>query len=298
MRRFRPDIVHTHTAKAGVLGRTAARLTGAPAVVHTFHGHLLHGYFSPAVTRMVVTTERALAHATTRLVAVGAQVRDDLLAAGIGKPEQYEIVPPGVALPPAPTRSDARRMLGLPADAVIVAFVARLTAVKRPDRFIDMAHLVLAEHPYVVFTVVGEGALLNDMRSRSASLGDQVRFLGWRSDVETVYAACDIVALTSDNEGMPVSLIEAATVGRGAVTTDVGSAREVVVDGETGFVVSADASAVAAAVCRLVTDAPLRERMASAAASRAATAFSRARLVADTARIYEDLAVVKRLPHG
>src|SRR3954462_13391776 len=105
IRRFRPHVVHTHTAKAGVLGRVAARACRVPIVVHTFHGHLLHGYFSPAVTRTVVLTERALAHASTRLVAVGSQVRDDLLAAGIGRPEQYAVVPPGIALPPGPSRA-------------------------------------------------------------------------------------------------------------------------------------------------------------------------------------------------
>src|SRR3954467_15699358 len=108
MRAFRPHIVHTHTAKAGVLGRTAATITRVPALVHTFHGHLLHGYFSPAVTRAVVQTERLLARRTDRLVSVGARVRDDLLAAGVGKASQYTVVAPGIALPPLPARDAAR----------------------------------------------------------------------------------------------------------------------------------------------------------------------------------------------
>lgn len=296
MRRFRPDIVHTHTAKAGVLGRGAARAAGVPAVVHTFHGHLLHGYFSPSVTRAVVLTERALAHATTRLVAVGAQVRDDLVAAGIGRADQYDVVPPGVALPQPPTSAAARALLGLPADGVVVAFVARLTDVKRPDRFVDVARRLAAAHPEVTFAVAGEGTLLGELRAASAPLGDRIRFLGWRSDVEVVYAASDIALLTSDNEGMPVSLIEAATAGRPAVTTDVGSAAEVVVDGETGFVVPTDADALAHATSRLIIDGALRSRMGAAAAVRAARLFSRDRLVADTASIYEALAASKGLP--
>ena len=124
IRDFRPHIVHTHTAKAGVLGRLAARACGVPAVVHTFHGHLLHGYFAPAVTRGVVLTERALARRSTRLVAVGAQVRDDLLAARIGRPEQYVVVPPGLTLPAPPSREAARTLLGLPANGPVVTLVA------------------------------------------------------------------------------------------------------------------------------------------------------------------------------
>jgi glycosyltransferase involved in cell wall biosynthesis len=134
------------------------------------------------------------------------------------------------------------------------------------------------------------GDLLDDLRRQLAPLGRRARFLGWRPDVETVYAAADVVVLTSDNEGMPVSLIEAATVGRAAVTTDVGSAREVVLDGRTGFVTTADAAALADATGRLLDDAELRGRMEAAAAEHAATSFSRQRLVDDMAAIYEELA--------
>src|SRR5437899_2872105 len=188
MRRFRPHIVHTHTAKAGALGRVAAGVARVPATVHTFHGHLLHGYFSPAVTRAVVATERMLARRTTRLVAVGARVRDELVAAGIGRAEQYAVVPPGVDLGAVPTRDDARRALGLPLDDTIVGYVARLTPIKRPDRFVDVAERVAERHPEVRFVVAGEGPLLGKMKEQARRLGDRIRFVGWRSDVETVYA--------------------------------------------------------------------------------------------------------------
>ena len=210
IRHFRPHIVHTHTAKAGVLGRSAAVLGRCPSRVHTFHGHLLHGYFSPPVTKAVVITERAFARYTTKLVAVGRQVRDDLLAAGIGREDQYVVVPPGVQLPSPPTREQARRDLDLPANVPVVAFVARLTRVKRPDRFGDVATRVSALRPGTVFLVAGEGDCLPDLRTQLEGLGDQVRFLGWRSDMERIYTAADVTVLTSDNEGMPVSLIEAA----------------------------------------------------------------------------------------
>jgi len=289
IRAFRPHIVHTHTAKAGVLGRSAAMLARSPTRVHTFHGHLLHGYFSPFVTRAVVRIERAYARHTTRLVAVGTQVREELLAAGIGRPEQYVVVPPGVALPTPPSRSEARALLGLRDDAQVVAFVARLTRVKRADRFAMAARRVADNHPGAVFVIAGEGELLPELRSQLNELGERVHFLGWRPDVETIYAAADVVALTSDNEGMPLSLIEAASVGCPAVTTRVGSAPEVVLDGTSGFVVDLDASAVAAALNRVLDDPALRNRLARGAIEHAKQNFSRARLIADTERLYEQL---------
>ena len=288
MRSFRPDIVHTHTAKAGVLGRIAARATGVPHVVHTFHGHLLHGYFRPSVTAAVVRVERLLARSTDRLVAVGAQVRDDLLAAGIGSPEQYVVVAPGVADPPRPTRDDARRQLGLPLGVPIIAFVARLTAVKRPERAIDVIEEVRRDMPEALLVVAGDGPLAPAMRASAAHLGDSVRFLGWREDVGTVYAACDVVLLTSENEGMPVSLIEAAVAGRPAVTTDVGSASEVVLHEETGIVVSRPED-LGSSTQRLLGDAAGSAELGAEARRSGLNRFGEARLVRDMASIYDEL---------
>ncbi|HVE73841.1 MAG TPA: glycosyltransferase [Mycobacteriales bacterium] len=296
IRAFRPDIVHTHTAKAGVLGRVAARTCRVPAIVHTFHGHLLFGYFSPRITAAVVATERLLAKGSTRLVTVGAQVRDDLLAARVGRAEQYVVVAPGVALPPAPTRAAARATLRLPATGPVVSLVARLTTIKRPDRFIALAHELAREHPEATFVVCGEGDQLLAMRAAAKPLGERIRFLGWRADVETVYAATDVVVLTSDNEGMPVSLIEAALCGRPAVATGVGSVAEVVADEVTGLLAEPSAAALTTAVDRLLRDPELAARLGAAAAVRAAELFSRERLVADTERLYTEIAQEKGLP--
>jgi glycosyltransferase involved in cell wall biosynthesis len=290
IRRFRPHIVHTHKAKAGALGRVAAWTNRVPATVHTFHGHLLQGYFSPAKTKLVVGVESMLARRTTALVAVGAQVRDELVDAGVGRRQQYTVVPPGVALPPPPSPADARAALGLPADRKVVTFVARLTAVKRPDRFLDMAQHITQERSDVVFAIAGEGELLASLQADTRALEGRVVFLGWRSDVETVYAASDVVVLTSDNEGMPVSLIEAASIGIPAVTTRVGSAAEVVVDGSTGFVTGLDTAELAAATTKLLDDDALRRRLGANAAARAAHEFAASRLVADIADLYERLA--------
>jgi glycosyltransferase involved in cell wall biosynthesis len=292
MRAFRPDVVHTHTAKAGVLGRVAAGLTGVQGVVHTFHGHLLHGYFSPPVTRAVVQVERVLARRSSRLVAVGDQVRKDLLAAGIGRPQQYVVAPPGIALPPPPPRGLARAELGLPVVGLVVAFVARLTQVKRPERFVEIARLLADQHPDTTFVVIGEGDLLADIQRQAAPLGDRLRFLGWRGDVERVYAASDLVVLTSDNEGMPVSLIEAALCGVPAVSTRVGSVAEVVLHERSGLVVdSPGPDGLAAAAGRLLADHEARTAMGRAAREHAKASFSRDRLVDDMQRLYEEVCV-------
>lgn len=290
VREFRPHIVHTHKAKAGVLGRTAAWAHRVPATVHTFHGHLLTGYFSPVKTRAVVGVERAFARGTTRLVAVGAQVRDELLTARVGRRGQYVVVPPGTGFRSIPSREEARRRLDVPGDASVVSFVGRLTNVKRPERFIDAAIRLAAARPSAYFLVAGEGELREAIRERARPLGDRVRFLGWYAKVEEVYAASDVVMLTSDNEGMPVSLIEAAAVGVPAVTTRVGSAAEVVLDGVTGLVTTTATSDLVAATGRILDDEGLRRRLGDAARAQASERFGARRLVDDMAHLYEELA--------
>ena len=297
IRLYRPDVIHTHAAKAGVLGRLAAVTTGVKVRVHTYHGHLLTGYFSILTTRVVRLVEALLARVTTKLVAVGEQVRDDLLAAGIGDLAQYVVIPPGVDQPTMPTREAARDELGLSSDAQVVLYVGRLTRVKRPDRLIKAFTMVKSQIPDAVLLVAGEGDLYYSTRAGAGHLGESVRFLGWRPDVTSLYAAADLTLITSDNEGMPVTLMEAAAAGLPSVTTAVGSAHEVVVNGETGVVVAARATAVAGAGVELLNDRPLRSRMGEAASMRARDRFSTERLVVDHESLYRNLmSTVKQAP--
>jgi glycosyltransferase involved in cell wall biosynthesis len=298
MRKFRPHIVHTHTAKAGVTGRVAAIMTGAPARFHTFHGHLLHGYFSGAATRGLVMAESALARHTDRLIAVGARVRDDLLAAGIGNPTQYVVVPPGTSLGPLPDRLAARRGLGVSLDAPVVAFVGRLTRVKRPDRLLAVAREVSRAIPGTRFLVCGDGDLSAEVQHAARHGETGIMPLGWRADVETVYAAADLVLLTSDNEGMPVSLIEAALAGVPSVATDVGSVAEVVQHEETGILAGTNHEALARAVIRLLKDEQLRHEMGARARSWATARFGPERLVSDIEQLYESVALARGLWQG
>ncbi len=286
IRRFRPHIVHTHTAKAGVLGRLAAFVNRVPVRVHTFHGHVLHGYFSPPVSRLVRLVERVLARGTTALVAVGERVRDELVEAGIGQRDRFTAIAPGVEEPPAIDREIARQLLGLPLEVPVVMFVGRLTAIKRPDRLVEAFGMVLERIPEAVLAVAGEGELLKEVRRSVERLGDSVRLLGWQSDVGRLYAAADLVVISSDNEGMPMTLIEAAMAGVPGVTTDVGSASEVVVHGSTGLVVAPDARDLADAIIVLLVDDDRRSDMGRAAAEQAIVRFGAARLVADHVALY------------
>lgn len=287
MRAFRPHIVHTHTAKAGVLGRVATKLAGVgAATVHTFHGHLLHGYFSPAKTRGVIQVERALARGTDRLVAVGGQVRDDLLAAGIGRAEQFAVIPPGLELPPARSRDAVRAEFGLDPDAPVVSFIGRLTAIKRPDRFIEVVRQVHAERPDVQFLVAGEGDQAQIIRDASRSL--PITHLGWRDDVQDVLAVSDALILTSDNEGTPLSLIQAAMAGLPVVASDVGSVHDIVVDGDTGWLTPPERSALARATLEMLNHPAEAAKRGKVARKRADRLYGVQRLAGDHAALYRD----------
>jgi glycosyltransferase involved in cell wall biosynthesis len=292
MKTFRPHIVHTHTAKAGVLGRLAARLSGVgSATAHTFHGHLLHGYFSPAKTRAVIEVERALSRSTSRLVAVGEQVREDLLAARIGHADQYAVIPPGLVLPTPRPRAEVRAEFGLEPDAPVVAFIGRLTAIKRPDRFVDVVRSVSEARPDVQFLVAGAGDQASVIDAAATHL--PITPLGWRDDAQNVLAVSDAVILTSDNEGTPLSLIQAGFAGLPVVATDVGSVHDVVVDGETGWLTEPSAASLSSALLAMLSDTAEAQRRGREGLKRAQRLYGVERLASDHAHMYSDIAVAR-----
>ena len=297
LRRLRPDIVHTHGAKAGTVGRAAARLSRAPAVVHTFHGHVLRGYFGPRKERAFRLIERGLAHACDRIVAVSDEVRDDLVDLHVAPAAKIDVIPVGFdlrrlsvpAAEHATLRAGLRRDLGVADDALVVTFVGRIVPIKRADRFLAAA-LALRDTG-ARFVVVGDGESLAGLRGSAAAraLGDRAIFTGYRDDVAAVYHASDVVALTSDNEGTPVSLIEAAACGVPVVGTDVGGVRSVVQDGVTGYVVPPDPAAIADRISTLLADAGLRATLGAAGRRRVHDRYAGERLAADNDRLYREL---------
>src|SRR5581483_2697167 len=220
IREFRPHIVHTHTAKAGTLGRLAALLARVPVVIHTYHGHVLHGYFSPTKTRLFVAIERFLARHTTCLVTVSERVRQELLGFRIGTPDRLVVVPLGLDLDRFLTcekqRGQLRAELGVEAATPLIGIIARLVPIKRHEWFLDAARQVLQRHANCRFLLVGDGERRQELEgiAKRLSLADRVRFLGWRHDLDRIYSDLDLVMLTSANEGSPVSLIEAMAAGR------------------------------------------------------------------------------------
>jgi glycosyltransferase involved in cell wall biosynthesis len=287
IRRFKPDVIHTHTAKAGVVGRAASILSGHKSVrVHTFHGHLLNGYFGTGKTRLVILAEKFLALFTDQLLAVGVKVKDDLLAVGIGTQSKYCVMPPGLQLAEVPSRASARNELGLNDDTKYCAFIGRITQIKRPDRFLDVVAEVKSRGIDLHFIVAGAGELLQYCQDRAESENLPVTFLGWREDIEVVLAAADFVLLTSDNEGTPLSLIQAGIVGIPVVATNVGSTNEIVVNGETGLLTDLSVNQLADAVARVASDADLRAKMGAAGKEYTMARYGVARLVKDHQDLY------------
>ena len=286
IRKFQPDVIHTHTAKAGVLGRLASLLAGRGAVrVHTFHGPLLHGYFSPLKTKLVIAIEKFFAARTAVLVAIGNQVKDELLAARIGTSTQYRVFFPGLPEPREISRADARRQLGWAADGISIAFVGRLTQIKRPDRLLDIASQVTGAE----FVVAGEGELFEESKARGLREKLPVTFLGWRKDIDLILAASDIAILTSDNEGIPLTLIQAAQAGLPIVATKVGSISDIVVEGGNGFLLPPNADSMAKAVQELINRPEVRTSMGRYGKEHAHQFFSLQRMVNDHSALYLSL---------
>lgn len=296
LRRIRPQIVHTHMAKAGTLGRLAAFTARVPVVVHTYHGHVFHGYFSPAKSRVFLAIERWLGRRTDRLLAVSETVRSDLVALGIADPGRFHVVPLGLDLATflacEAYRGQLRAELALPDSTPLVGIVARLVPIKAHEVFLEAAARLRRDVPECRFLVVGDGDRRADLERQAERLGvaDRVRFLGWRPDLARIYADLDVVALCSRNEGSPVSLIEAMAAGRPVVATRVGGVPDLVEDGVTGYLVPADdCDALASAVRALLADPERRQAMGAAGRKRVVPAFSAERLLADVDRLYTEL---------
>ncbi|MEA2193135.1 MAG: hypothetical protein QOI73_3256, partial [Solirubrobacteraceae bacterium] len=269
LRRIRPDLVHTHTAKAGALGRLAAlAVRPRPIIVHTYHGHVLEGYFGRPVTAAYRLAERLLARISDRLVAVSEQTVDDLVRLGVAPRERFTVIPIGLDLGrllalAAEPDEQARADLGVEPDDVVLAYVGRLAPIKRLDVLLRALAMALAQAPQLRLLVVGDGELRGEHEALAATLGiaDRVSFLGFRFDLERIAAATDIAVLSSDNEGTPVALIEAGAAARPSVATDVGGVAEIVGPATGRLVPARDPSAMAQALVALARDAPLRRAL-------------------------------------
>lgn len=302
LRDHQPHIVETHTAKAGAVGRLAARLAGVPLIIHVFHGHVFHSYFGPTKTKLFINTERALARITDTIITISPAQRHDIVDVyRIAPPERVLTIPLGLDLEPFRAakqtyRGRFRASLGIAADVLLIGFVGRLTSVKNPSLFVEAAGRVVQQYPQARFVFVGDGELRPALEDQVDALGltQHVIFAGWQVDMPAVYADLDLLALTSLNEGTPVTAIEALATGTPVVATDVGGVPDVVVNHKTGMLVpSGDAEEVAQAILQLLCAPEQARALARAGQADILERFDLTRLVGDMESLYLALLVEK-----
>jgi glycosyltransferase involved in cell wall biosynthesis len=307
IRRVRPHILHTHTAKAGAVGRAAALLAGdaaPPVVVHTYHGHVLRGYFDPVLTQIFKETERALARHTTRLIAVGPQVRDDLVELGVAPAEQFSVIRLGIdldsrVLNDATVREQHRRLFGIPDDRFVVGWIGRMTAIKRVPDVLTSFKRLLDLGVDATLCLVGDGPDREDVERQAKELGiaRHIISVGYQRDVSPYYALFDALLLPSANEGTPVVAIEALAAQRPVVATRVGGVPDVVTEGEDGFLLEVgDIDGIANALATLARDPELRSRMGKSGRERVLPRYRVERLVDDVDALYRELLSQQGLP--
>ena len=299
IRRVRPHILHTHTAKAGAVGRAAAMLAGdakPPVVVHTFHGHVLHGYFDPIRTQLFRETERALARHTTRLIAVGPQVRDDLVELGVAPAEKFSVIRLGIDLESRvltqDRRAEFRRLFGIPDDRFVVGWIGRMTSIKRIPDILTSFKLLLDRGVDATLCLVGDGPDREpaEVQAKELGIARHVIALGYQRDVSPYYAMFDALVLPSANEGTPVVAIEALAAALPVVATRVGGIPDVVTEGEDGYLVEVgDVEAIADALERLARDPELRRALGEHGREMVVPRYRVERLVDEVDALYREL---------
>jgi len=293
IRHFRPAIVHTHTAKAGFVGRVAARLAGVPVIVHTFHGHVLRGYFGAIKSGLYRLVERILARHTHVLLAVSEAVKGDLVSLGVAPADKIRVLPLGLPLTPLATdlpRGRLRSAHGIPDDAPLIGVVGRLVPIKDLGTFLDAAQRLRRHDASAHFALVGDGELRGELEARVRALGlqDHLHFCGWRREMREVYGDLDVVVNCSRNEGTPVALIEAMAAGRPVVATEVGGTPDLLGHGKRGVLIRAGDAAALADAIEDALRSPVPERL-DEARRYVLKQHSVDRLLSDVDRLYREL---------
>jgi glycosyltransferase involved in cell wall biosynthesis len=292
IRRFRPDIVHTHTSKAGILGRFAAWSAGVRRIVHTPHGHIFYGYFSPGVARVFIAAERIAARITDRIVTLTRKGLEDHLAVRIGERDQFAVIPSGtdVGRFSCEDGGAVRAELGC-GTRMVVGWAGRLAPVKDCATFLRAAATVISQHPDVCVLVAGDGEEREYLRSLAGELGiaANVCFLGDRRDMPRILAAMDVFVLSSLNEGFGRVIVEAMAAGTPVVSTEVGGTSEVIEDGVSGMLIPpGDPGRMADAVLSLLDNHEARARLRGNGLERAKF-FDTRRMVDTYEQLYHEL---------
>lgn len=300
-RRFQPDLVDTHLSKAGFLGRLAARMARVPAVTHTFHINIFSGYvWNPLEREAYRRMEIAAARWSDRLICLSDELGEELLRCGIGNRDQFRTISLGLDLAPfepteekvATARRELRQELGLPLDATLIGHISRLAPVKSVKTFVQAAALMRAARPEVTFLVIGEGETRGRLEAlaKELGLGASLRFLGLRADVARLNLGLDAVALTSLQEGTPISIIESLAAARPVVASEVGGVPHLIRHEETGLLTAPDdAKSVATALERVLCEPAMAERWGQKGRAKMRREFDKSRLIAEHRALYLEI---------
>lgn len=307
IKEYKPDIVHTHASKSGAVGRLAARSCNVPLIVHTFHGHVFHSYFSPFMSKVIVRFERFFAKRTDAIIAISDSQKHELTEVyKIAPAEKVFTVPLGFNLDKYCVDQDKKKIIfqnkyGFENDEVIVGIIGRLVPVKNHEMFLEMAAIVKSNtKKNVRFAIIGDGESRAGIEKKAGELGlsysyfitnpkekTDVLVTSWETEIDQALAGLDIVVLTSHNEGTPVSLIEAQSAYIPVVSTNVGGVEDIVMHGETGFITEvSEVQLFADYVVKLIEDKALRDRMGKCGYDNVVKRYSKQRLITDMRNLY------------
>ena len=296
IKKEKPDIVHTHASKAGMLGRLAAKICGVSYIFHTFHGHVFHSYFGKKKTSFFIHLERLLARWSTAIIAISDIQKHELGDIyKICQPEKIQVVPLGFDLHKFTEQTDEKRkqfrtQYNLQDDEIAIGIVGRLAPVKNHEMFIDaICNCQKQTSKKIRAFIIGDGELAEQLQTycKNTNTEQIITFTSWIKDVDVAYAGLDIVALTSFNEGTPVSIIEAQAAGKPVVSTNVGGISDIVQEDETALLSEIDTEKFTEKLTRLINDDDLREKMSEKSRHFSDSKFSYVRLCTDMENVYK-----------
>lgn len=300
IKKYNPLIVHTHSSKAGLLGRLAAKLARVPIIIHTPHGHVFFGYFGSFKTKIFIILERFVSRITDKIVALTNEEKKDYIKFRIANEDKFDVIYSGIELNkfkelPFNENQNFKRELGIPENYLVVGTVGRLVPVKGPEFLIEAAKYIISKYPEVFFIFTGDGPLEQNLERQAFKSGikDNIIFLGWRNDIAGIISVYDIFALPSLNEGMGRVLVEAMALGKPIVASNVGGIPDLVTHGKNGFLVPPkNPEKLAKYIQILIGDKEKRKKMGQAGKEMVKN-FSKEKMVEKIANLYEELLTQK-----
>jgi glycosyltransferase involved in cell wall biosynthesis len=298
----KPTIVHSHTSKAGLLGRLAAKLAGVPIIVHTPHGHVFFGYFGPFRTKIFILLEKLASRITGKIVTLSNREKEDYILFKIAEEDKFSVICSGIGLNRfkeslLSEKQNLKKELGMPENSLIVGTAGRLVPVKGPEFLLKAAKYIISEYPDTYFIFTGDGPLEQDLKRKALEMGisENVIFLGWRDDVAKIISIYDIFVLPSLNEGMGRVLVEAMALGKSIVASNIGGIPDLVIHGKNGFLVPPkNPKELAKYIQVLLEDKDKREKMGLAGKEMAYN-FTSERMVEKIANLYKKLLAKKNI---